>query len=81
MMTRVSLFAVAKQLAQADFVDVDLPTGATVGQLRRQLAECCAPLGPLADYLWFAVDHAYATNETILRPGAEVACIPPVSGG
>lgn len=81
MMVRVSLFAIAKQLAQADFVEIDLPAGATVGMLRGRLAECCAPLGPLASYLLFAVDRQYATDETILRPEAEVACIPPVSGG
>jgi sulfur-carrier protein len=81
MMTRVWLFAVAKQLAQADFVEIELPAGATVALLRRRLAECCAPLGPLASYLLFAVDCQYATDETILQPEAEVACIPPVSGG
>jgi sulfur-carrier protein len=81
MIVRVRLFAVAKQLAQADFVELDLPADATVGLLRRRLAECCAPLAPLASYVLFAVDRRYATDETILGSEAEVACIPPVSGG
>ena len=81
MMVRVWLFAVARQLAQADFVEIDLPDGATVGLLRQRLAECCAPLAPLASYMLFAVDCQYAGDKTILRPQAEVACIPPVSGG
>jgi molybdopterin converting factor small subunit len=81
MTVRVWLFAVAKELAKADFVEIDLPAGATVGMLRQRLPQCCAPLGPLASYVLFAVDCEYARDETILRPQAEVACIPPVSGG
>jgi molybdopterin converting factor small subunit len=81
MTVRVWLFAVAKELAHADFVEIDLPAGATVGLLRERLPECCASLGPLASYVLFAVDRQYASDDTILRPEAEVACIPPVSGG
>ena len=81
MTVRVWLFAVAKQLAQAEFLEIDLPAEATVGLLRQRLPESCARLAPLAKYLLFAVDQQYAGDETLLRPGAEVACIPPVSGG
>ncbi|HEX4142263.1 MAG TPA: MoaD/ThiS family protein [Pirellulales bacterium] len=81
MRVRVWLFAAAKQLAEADFVEIDLPAGATVGLLRQRLAACCAPLGPLARHMLFAVDYQYVHDETIVPPEAEVACIPPVSGG
>ena len=36
---RVLLFARARDLAQADSIDVAIPTGSTVGDLRRRLAE------------------------------------------
>jgi molybdopterin converting factor small subunit len=29
----------------------------------------------------FAMDAEYATDETEVRPNADLACIPPVSGG
>ncbi len=38
MIVRVRRFAVAKHLAQADFLCLDLPADATVGLLRRRLA-------------------------------------------
>ena len=31
--------------------------------------------------MMFAIDAEYATDETNVTPGCEVACIPPVSGG
>lgn len=62
-------------------VVIDLPSDATVGRLRRQLSEEVPELAPLMANMMFAVDTEYADDQSKIPPGAEVACIPPVSGG
>ena len=81
MKLRLRLFAVARQLAGADCIEVDLPDGATLGQLRAALAAHVPALAPMVKNLMFAVDAEYRRDETVLGPEADVACIPPVSGG
>ena len=81
MKIRLRLFAVAKQAAGSDIIEVELPEGANVGQLRRALVERVPKLSGMVERMMFAVDAEYATDETEVRPNADVACIPPVSGG
>jgi molybdopterin converting factor subunit 1 len=78
---QVKLFAVAKQLAGSETVEVELPAGATVAQLRAALAAQSPPLAHLASHAMFAINAEYAENSTPIPPAAEIACIPPVSGG
>ena len=78
----VKLFAAARELAgERSAIDAELPEGATVGDLRAWLAADCPSLAPLLKSATFAIDTDYAVDSTPLRPDAEVACIPPVSGG
>ncbi len=81
MMCRVRLFARAKDLAGADAVTVTLSPGATVGDLRRQLASDYPALAGLLPRCAVAVDGAFAADSLTLAAGAEVALLPPVSGG
>ena len=59
----------------------DLPLPATVADLRLVLALQYPELAPLAPKVSIAVDSEYATDTTLILPGAQVALIPPVSGG
>lgn len=81
MRATVKVFALARQLAGQDRIQVDLPAGATVAQLRCAISEQFPALAEVASRALFAVDAAYATDQTPLSPGADLACIPPVSGG
>lgn len=81
MRATVKLFALARQLAGQDQIQVDLPPGATVAQLRCAVSEQYPALAELASRAMFAVDADYATDQTPIPPGADLACIPPVSGG
>jgi molybdopterin converting factor subunit 1 len=81
MKIRVRLFAVARQAAGCDSVEVDLPQGASVAHLRRQLAHRVPQLAGLLGQMMLAVNAEYADNGTTIPPDADVACIPPVSGG
>jgi molybdopterin synthase catalytic subunit len=81
MTIRVRFFARARELAGADLVTVDLPPGRTLGELRRQLAIDWPELSPLLPRCAFAVDGEFALDAQELAADAEVAVLPPVSGG
>jgi molybdopterin converting factor subunit 1 len=78
---KVLLFARARDLAGRPALEVDLPAGATVAELRRRLGEICPALAGLAQRSAFAVNDEYADDATQLPGDAEVALLPPVSGG
>ena len=77
----VKLFAAARDLAGSDSIEIDLPAAATVADLREALMERLPPARELLARSMFAINHDYAANHEHLQPNAEVACIPPVSGG
>lgn len=81
MMVAVRLFAAARDLAGRAIVELELPSGATIGQLRQALVAAVPPLAAMSMHLVFAMNANYAADDTLLEPGAELACIPPVSGG
>jgi len=80
MTVTVHLFARARDLA-GPTLSVAVPDGATLAELRRALAERVPALGPLLGRSAFAVGQDFADEDRALRPGEEVALIPPVSGG
>lgn len=77
----VQLFAVARQLAGRETVAVALSAPATVGSLRSALGEQIPALASVLPHVMFAVNAEYADDGAVIPPGAQVACIPPVSGG
>ncbi|MCA9075481.1 MAG: molybdopterin converting factor subunit 1 [Planctomycetaceae bacterium] len=81
MTVSVRLFARARELAGVERLQVDLPAGSTVGDLRQTLGEQTATLRPLVPQLLVAVGTDYATDDMVIPEGSEVACFPPVSGG
>ena len=81
MNVRVRLFADARQAAGRDSLELDLPEPATIGELRHRLAEEVPQLADLIRRAMFAVSAEYAADADEIAPGADVACIPPVSGG
>ncbi|HVU89154.1 MAG TPA: MoaD/ThiS family protein [Pirellulales bacterium] len=81
MMVRVKLFAAARELAGQDALDVTLPAGATIAQLRQAIVAQASSLEGLSRHVWFAIGTDYADDAQPLVDGLEVACIPPVSGG
>lgn len=78
---RVRLFARAKEVAGAESFNVVVPTGSTIADLRQVIIQDHAELASLMNDVMFAVDNDYATDATELTADANVACIPPVSGG
>jgi MoaE-MoaD fusion protein len=76
MTVTVRLFAVLRQRAGRDRIDLELPEGARV-------ADALAAVDHLAGglRLVMAVNREYASPDDVLSPGDELALIPPVSGG
>ena len=81
MNVRVRLFAAVRQAADCDLLELELPEGATVGQLRDRLETEIPQLSGLFGRAMFAIDAEYAGDSTEIPADADVACIPPVSGG
>ncbi|HWA97313.1 MAG TPA: MoaD/ThiS family protein [Pirellulales bacterium] len=77
----VQLFAGAREAAGRGTLDVVLSDNGTIGQLRRALSEQHPQLAALAPHLMFAIDTRYADDHTAVAEHAQVAAIPPVSGG
>lgn len=81
MNVEVQMFARAKDLAGSEAVALTLAEGATVGDLRLELAARFPALGPILPHCMFALEMEYATDATPVSAGVRIACIPPVSGG
>lgn len=78
---RVLFFAIARDLVGQAQIDVDLPDGSTLADLRRLLVATYPPLEPILPRCLFSINEAYATADSVIPSSAEIACIPPVSGG
>jgi MoaE-MoaD fusion protein len=72
----VKLFAGLRERAGTGERELDLPDGATLADVWPLLG-----LGDEPPGLLYAVDFEYADKDAALADGAEVALIPPVSGG
>ncbi len=81
MIFNVHLFARARDLGGAEIVTLELPDAATVADMRRRLVELHPQLAELEAKCAVAVDAEFANDEHILTKGAEIALLPPVSGG
>lgn len=81
MIVRVRLFALARDLAECELVELTAAEGATIGDVRRGLAEAYPQLASLLPHAMFAIAADYARDDAAVPYGADVACIPPVSGG
>jgi molybdopterin synthase catalytic subunit/molybdopterin converting factor small subunit len=82
MKVRVRLFAVLRERAQSDEVELELGEGATVADALSALGKFPS-LAELLERLpvAMAVNRDYADPSTELGPDDELALIPPVSGG
>jgi molybdopterin converting factor subunit 1 len=83
MLLQVRLFAVLRERAGRDSLEIELAEGATVAEALRALAAANEPLGEALEAMpvVMAVNRTYASEEQTLSPGDELALIPPVSGG
>ncbi|MFN2432416.1 MAG: MoaD/ThiS family protein [Gemmatimonadota bacterium] len=78
---RVLLFGQARELAGTGEHLLALEGTATVARAAELLGRAYPAVAPLLERCSFAVDRTYARREELLRPGDELAVIPPIGGG
>jgi len=78
---RVLFFGAARDVVDANQLELSLDAPATVSSAFQKLVSRFAPLGRFGRSLLFAVNQEYATPETVLKENDELAVFPPVSGG
>lgn len=81
MKVRLLLFAVLRDIAGADERDLALDEGTTARDVWQSLRGEYAKLADYTQPPMVAINETYATPETVLRDGDELAFIPPVAGG
>jgi molybdopterin converting factor subunit 1 len=83
MVLQVRLFAVLRERAGRNSLEIEVAAGATVADVLQALAAQSEPLGEALEAMpvVMAVNRTYVDEEAELSPGDELALIPPVSGG
>ncbi len=81
MTIRVLLFAVLAQRVGARELTLRLHDGATVSDALDALSAGHEAIASMRDVMAFAANLEYVDRNFVLRDGAELALIPPVSGG
>ena len=77
----VKLFAQLRDTAGVSELSISPTAGATVSDALELVFAAHPALRPPAARAAVAVNLAYATRDTVLQDGDELALIPPVSGG
>jgi molybdopterin synthase catalytic subunit len=78
---RLLAFASAGDALGASELDLEMPDGSRVADLRARLDRDHPRLAPLWARLAVAIDGRVVAPDALLTDGAEVALLPPVSGG
>lgn len=81
MRVQVLFFAQARERAGCASQTLELPEGSRVEDARAAIARAHPALEPLWPHLALAVNGELARDGTLLPAGAELALLPPVSGG
>lgn len=81
MKVRVRLFAAAKELAGKEMLEVEVPEGARMADLRHSIVEVVPTLATIVRHSLWAIGTEYVDDDVVLQANADVALIPPVSGG
>ena len=81
MKVRLLFFAVLRDIAGSDERELSLEDGATAAEVWQTLRRTYAKLADYTQPPMVAINEAYATPDSVLRDGDELAFIPPVAGG
>ena len=81
MTVNVKLFAIVRERAGVAELTIAIPAGATVAAARDRLVEQVPAVRDFVARVAWAVNRSYASLDTELHDGDELAVIPPVSGG
>lgn len=77
----MKFFASYRETVGKEEVDVDVEENTDITALLEVIKLAHPELGTLSETLIVSVNREYATFDTVLKNGDEVALLPPVSGG
>jgi molybdopterin converting factor subunit 1 len=81
MTTTMKLFAAAREMSGAAEIELELPAGATIADVKRTLAQMFPQMAGLLSRSVIARNQEYALDTDVVAASDELAVIPPVSGG
>src|SRR5690349_15271011 len=81
MQVQVLFFGVLRDLAGLHSESIRLPDQATLADVWSHYEQRVPKLKAMARSVAMSINQEYASPETLLKPGDEVALLPPVSGG
>jgi molybdopterin converting factor subunit 1 len=81
MTVTVRLFAMLRERAGTAELSAEVPEGWTVAAVESIVVQRHPEISDLLSKSAVAVNRAYASRQTVLHDGDELALIPPVSGG
>ena len=81
MRIKIAMFAAAREVIGSNSLELTLDQPATVADLKRALSDRFPQLIPLLTRSVFSVDQEFANDDCALSESAQIAMIPPVSGG
>ncbi len=73
-------FGITKDILGNSLVNIEIPEGSSVQQLKEKLIATYPKMQELTSLL-IAVNEEYGDETQIIQAGDEIALIPPVSGG
>jgi len=76
----VLLFGIAREIAGASKIHLDISPGTSVGEVKKKLVHQFPDFNKLRS-LNFAVNEEYVKDDFTLHESDELVIIPPVSGG
>ncbi len=80
MQVNILAFGITKDILGKTLVNIDIPEGSSVKQLKEKLIVTYPKMEELTSLL-IAVNEEYGDELQIIQAGDEIALIPPVSGG
>ena len=81
MQITVKLFAILRDRARTSEIALELPRGSATSVALESIATKFPSIKDLLPRAAVAINREYASRETTLNDGDELALIPPVSGG
>jgi molybdopterin converting factor subunit 1 len=77
----LKLFAAAREMSGASEVELELPDGATIADVKSMLTQMFPQIAGLLSRSVMARNQEYARDTDVVVGSDELAVIPPVSGG
>lgn len=77
----ILMFAAARELSGTDVLVVELESPTAAATILERIGELVPAITPMLPACRLAVDQSFVAGDTMIDAVAEIALIPPVSGG